>query len=66
MDDIPDEHIATMAKGWSLAMKSSAARLVCVHDLDSEGLEKEITDGKLLLETVCTLVHCCVRRGQYR
>ncbi|KAK5991105.1 hypothetical protein PT974_09383 [Cladobotryum mycophilum] len=71
VDDIvlsdPDHRdLDKIAKGWSLAMKYSTKRLKRVHELDESQLDAAISEGHLILETVCLFVHSCIKSGQYK
>lgn len=60
------DDLEKIGKGWSIAMFYSKERLRRVYDLDDAQLTAAVSDGTLVLETLCLFVHACIKRGQYR
>ncbi|PFH56724.1 hypothetical protein XA68_16100 [Ophiocordyceps unilateralis] len=61
----PERNLSIIARGWEIARTYSLERLKRIHQLDGPQLERAIQDGRLVLETVCLLVHASIKQGQY-
>ena len=66
LGDETQRELDQMTKGWILATAISKRRLQNVRNLDDVSLAKAVSQGKLVLETVCLMVHCNIRGGQYK